>query len=94
MRLIRTGLADLTWCARPVLLQPFVQLRGACSTYSRLEARKSRDSVPTAHGMWDNSTRTFAAKATAVDTEKQPALEQELSVNALSTQVPVLSQRI
>ncbi|CAL8465217.1 g4752 [Coccomyxa elongata] len=36
--------------------------------------------------MWNNSTRRFVAKATSVDTQKQPALEQELSVNALSTQ--------
>lgn len=87
MRLTRNSLPALTWCARPVLLQPFVQLRGEYSTYLQPLARSTRHSVLRGHDMWNNSTRTFAAKATAVDTGKQPALEQELSVNALSTQV-------
>ncbi len=87
MRPTRNGLPGLNWCARPVLLQPFVQLRGACASHSQHEARVFRHSVPTRHGMWNSGTRTFAAKATEVDTKTQPALEQELSVNALSTQV-------
>lgn len=87
MRVTQRTFADTVWCARPVLVQPFVQLRGVTMACKPAELINRELSTARWTSMHCSSRRTFAAKAAAVDTDKQAALEQEISVNALSTKV-------